>query len=639
MFTDMVGYTALGQRNESLSLALVDEQRKLIRPILSRHNGREVKTMGDAFLVEFPSALEAVRCAYDIQRATREFNISIPEERRIHLRIGVHLGDVVESQGDISGDAVNVASRIEPLADDGGVSLTRQVYDQIENKIELPMMNLGTRELKNVTKHVDVYRIVMPWEQVKVTPPPPEKRRIAVLPFANISPNLGDEYFADGMTEELINALSHVQGLRVIARTSVVRYKGSPKPVSDVARELGVGSLLEGSVRKAGDRVRVTAQLIDVATEEHLWSENYDRKVEDVFAVQSDIAERVAESMRIRLLENERNKLKTGPTSNPEAHAKYLFAKHGKGLDPFARIRYFEEAIELDPNFALAFASLAFYYVDLSGSFIPSKEALSKANEYVSKALELDSNLSEAWSARGNLAIQYDWDLGKAELCLKKALELNPSSRDAYRWYSALCLIMGRFDEAVQFATKAATLDPFPADPPDVPGIPYATARRDDEAVLEAVKLTELYPNDINARNLAALIYGLIGRTSEAVRELKELRRMIESSRKKGVKGWTGGADPVFYSFNAFGYASAGQLDQVRTMIDEAEAAEGTEYVAPFAKGLLYLSAGDKTKAFGLFEKALEDHDAGFLLFSSWHFFDAVRSDSRFLSLLKAVTR
>src|SRR5690349_8726273 len=193
MFTDMVDYTSLGQRNESLSLALVDDQRKLIRPILKRHEGREVKTMGDAFLVEFSSALNAVKCAYEIQKAAREFNSSLSEDRRVHLRVGVHLGDIVESEGDISGDSVNVASRIESLADDGGVCITRQVYDQVQNKFELPLTSLGPKSLKNVTSSMEVYKMVMPWDEARtVSVSEHDTRRIAILPFANISPDPAD---------------------------------------------------------------------------------------------------------------------------------------------------------------------------------------------------------------------------------------------------------------------------------------------------------------------------------------------------------------------------------------------------------------------------------------------------------------
>src|SRR4029077_16339 len=277
MFTDMIGYTALGQRNESLSLALVEEQRKLIRPILNRHNGREIKTMGDASLVEFASALEAVECAFAVQEAIREFNTSAPVDHRLHLRIGVHLGDIVESEADISGDAVNVASRIEPLAEDGGVCISRQVYDHVHNKLAMPLASLGVKTLKNVSAPIEVYKIVMPWDaKGAVSTSEHDTRRIAILPFANISPDPSDEYFSDGMTDELIAVLSKISGLRVVARTSAMRFKGEKAGANRIGQELRVGSLIEGSVRKYKNRVRITVQLVDTQSEEDLWTETYD---------------------------------------------------------------------------------------------------------------------------------------------------------------------------------------------------------------------------------------------------------------------------------------------------------------------------------------------------------------------------
>ena len=273
MFTDMVGYTALGQKNESLSLALVEEQRKVIRPILTRHNGREVKTIGDAFMVEFPNAVDAVRCAYDIQRAIREFNLSVAVDKRIHLRVGLHVGEVVESQGDISGDAVNIASRIEPLAQDGGVCVTHQVYELVKTKVDITLSSLGPMWLKNVAAPVEVFKMDMPWETEGTRAIPRlDTKRVAVLPFASMSPDPNDEYFADGLTEELIDRLCQVKELGVIARTSVMNYKGQKKNASEIGKELKAGGLVEGSIRKAGNKIRVTAQLIDANTEEHLWS-------------------------------------------------------------------------------------------------------------------------------------------------------------------------------------------------------------------------------------------------------------------------------------------------------------------------------------------------------------------------------
>jgi TolB-like protein len=644
MFTDMVGYTALGQRNESLSLALVEEQRKLIRPILARHNGREIKTIGDAFLVEFPNALDSVRCAYDIQRATREFNISLPMESRIHLRVGLHLGDVVESQGDISGDAVNVASRIEPLADDGGVCLTRQVYDQVSNKTELLMTSLGPKALKNVSFPVEVFKIVMPWETDRASASQADKKRIAVLPLANISHDPSDEYFADGMTEELINALSHVQGLKVIARTSVTRYKKTPKTISEIGKELGVGSVMEGSVRKAGDRVRVTTQLIDVATEEHLWSENYDRKVEDIFAIQSDVAGMVAEALKARLLEEEKKKLASGSTGSQEAYDRYLLARYGKTRDPFERLKHYEEAVRLDPKFALAYASLAEYYVVIAGDFVPVKESLSKAQEYVARALELDDSLATAWVARGTIEYQFEWDAEKAERSYKRAIELNPSEASAYEWQSSLFWTTGRFEEALQSARRSRLLNPYPPGASILLGGVLATLGRREEALREAVRLAELYPDDPQFHNFRALIFGLLGMTGEAVREMDLLLADIKAKREQGAKGWTAGVAPSLLAIAAISYAAEGQLDKVKSIIAEAEEASRSEYVDESTLGTLYIAAGEREKGVNCFFRAVEERDAGVYmyhpLFASLAarvpgLVESLESDGRYQSLLK----
>src|SRR5437870_8202839 len=328
MFTDMVGFTSLSQKNEALGLELLQEHRRLLRPLFPKHNGREIKTIGDSFLVEFASALEALRCAFEIQQLLNELDVNRPPEKRILLRVGIHLGDVVHSEKDVQGDAVNVASRIEPLASPGGITITEQVYHQIRNKFEFPFVSLGQQSLKNVHDPVEVYRVVLPWEMQLSNEPSLEKRRIAVMPFTNISPDPRDEYFADGMTEELISTVSKIGELRTISRTSAMRYKGTKMSLREIAGELNVGVVLEGSVRKIGNSLRINVELVDVERDEHVWSQSYNRELAEVFAIQSDIASKVADALQVHLLTRERQSIEKKATDNIEAYTLYLKGLH-----------------------------------------------------------------------------------------------------------------------------------------------------------------------------------------------------------------------------------------------------------------------------------------------------------------------
>ncbi|MDG6975662.1 MAG: hypothetical protein JRN27_06195 [Nitrososphaerota archaeon] len=463
MFTDMVGYTALGQRNEALSLALVDEQRKLIRPLLTRHNGREVKTIGDAFLVEFPSAVDAVRCAYDIQRAAREFGLSVSPESRIRLRVGVHLGEVVESQGDISGDAVNVASRIEPLAEEGGVCVTRPVYEQVRGKVDLPLVSIGARTLKNVAEPMEVFRMSMPWDQGPAAQAPVvlNPRRIAVLPFVSLSPDPNDEYFADGLTEELITKVSFVKGLEVIARTSAMNYKRKEKNVSEIGKELKVGTLLEGSVRKAGNRIRVTAQLIDANNEAHLWAESYDKNLDDVFEVQSSVAENVASALQLKLVgagAKEEQKV------DPQAYTMYLQAvqlTNTGGEHSLRRARaLLESAIAIDPGFARAYAALARVLWYLGSSSPDYAAMMEKARAAGTKALELAPGSDDAHVAMAYVHSAYDQFEAVSE-DLREAVRINPNNALAFEMLGSNHLTFGRYEEGVTALRKSVSLDPL----------------------------------------------------------------------------------------------------------------------------------------------------------------------------------
>jgi adenylate cyclase len=597
MFTDMVGYTALGQKNESLSLALVEEQRKLIRPILARHNGREVKTIGDAFLVEFLSALDAVRCAYDIQRAVREFNISLPEERRVHLRVGVHLGDVVESGGDISGDTVNVASRIEPLAEDGGVCVTRQVYDHIQNKFELKMASLGVKPLKNVSMPIEVYRMVMPWS-VETSAPSVrlDKKRIAVLPFTNMSSIPEEGYFADGMTEELITSLSGMRQLTVIARTSVMGYKGTTKKVREIGRELEVGSVLEGSVRKAGSKVRITAQLIDAATEGHLWAQNYDRQLEDVFAIQSEIAEKVAGELRIRLVDSEKRTLEKKPTENTEAYTCFLRGRELFREETEASLKQalglFEKAIELDPRFARAHVGVAECHQWLGNyGYEPYDVSLSIVKTSLERAIDLDPNLPEAHASLSEMFFNKD-DMPNMEAEARKALELNPSLPEPYSMLSELAALKGDPAEILRQNETAYRLDPIRPRLIYSVGTAYLMTGREEEA-LEFWKKTEQLAPSQTYRGMTE--YYLIKGSLEKAKEFHAKAEKIEPTNPRVT--WLGG----------FIAAMEGDREKallaIRKIEDAKMGAVGFNYI-----GYVYHALGDLDSYFEYMNKALETH-------------------------------
>jgi TolB-like protein len=629
MFTDMVGYTALGQRNEALSLALVEEQRKLIRPTLSRHNGREVKTIGDAFLVEFPNALDAVRCAYDIQRATKEFNISLPAERRIHLRVGLHLGDVVESQGDISGDAVNVASRIEPLAEDGGVCLTRQVYDHVEGKFELPMAAIGPKALKNVRAPVEVYKLVMPWEQQMTKEEIIFPRdRIAILPFANMSPDPNDEYFAESITDEIITTVSGISGLSVISRTSVMMFKGAAKKVEDIGRELRVGSILEGSFKKAGNRIRVTTQLIDVAGDRHLWAQNYDRTLDDVFEVQTDVARQVAEALRVRILSPEKERLEKKPTENTVAYAlylkgRYLWNKRGVGNVTRAA-ELFEQATREDPDFALGYVGQADCCSYLRGSD-PSTmdEDLKKADALVAKALELDPELAEAHATKGNVLMD-EYRPRQAEDEFKKAIELNPNYASARRWYSWALMTMLRWGEALEQSEKAVELDPLtPANIYSVGHVCYH--RMDFGRCLEQVKrLAALDPDYPSLHFDLMLVYGKLNMPQEAKREAEAWVKLDERSFpfvRVAAEAWLAFTD--------------NDKETLRRVLPEWAAHYQESGFGAYFIATMYFYLSDNKKGFEWLELSYSRRESDIMEITNEQVFNSIRSDPRYLDLLK----
>ena len=367
LFTDTVGYTSSTQADEGRTLDLLRQQSELVRPLISLHQGREIKSTGDGFLVEFDSALKATQCAVNIQRRIYERNAE-GSFAPIRIRIGIHLGDVVQNGTDILGDAVNIAARIEPTAEPGGICVSGAVHEQVRNKIPDKLEKLPLTALKGLELPMDIYRVLLPWSMGEPSKMGDglsllDKSRIAVLPFANISPDPNDEYFADGLTEELIASLSLVPGLKIIARTSTIGYKKAEKKVAAIGKELDVGTVVEGSVRRAANRIRVTVQVIDVATEEHVWTAKYDDDLDDIFAVQSDIATKVATSLPGSLSKPQPPVPELERPKETQAYLSYLQGQSLIWKTDESSLRksldHFQKAIETDPTFARAVHGLA----------------------------------------------------------------------------------------------------------------------------------------------------------------------------------------------------------------------------------------------------------------------------------------
>jgi adenylate cyclase len=629
MFTDTVGFTTAAQADEAAALRSLEEQGRIVRPLFSQYNGRDVKSTGDGFLVEFDSALHAVECAVAIANALRERNAR-PGVLPIQLRIGVHLGDVEERQGDIFGDAVNIAARIEPLASPGGICISGPVFDQVRNKLPFRFDRLPPTPLKHVRTPVDVYR-VMPAESVDaaLASSPERRHRLAVLPLANISPDPKDEYFADGLTEELISAVSKIRGLRVIARTSVNQYKAASKPVSQIGAELDVASVLEGSVRKAGNRLRITLQLVDVQSQEPLWANSYDRELDDVFRVQSEIAEETAKGLRVELVGPERATLGNAPTTNMAAYTLYLQglqAAHRLGVESIRdSIGIFEEVLRLDPQFSLAHSALANSYLYLVGSHLSPAEAFPPAALHVARALELDPNSSDAHTARGNLALQHEHDWARADEELRRAIALNPSNAEAHWWRGILFRALQRFPEAEEEMRRVIELDPlWEAAYMGLVQV-HVNARAYETAERLIRERLRIHPESAQFRLFLAAVLVFAGRHDEGRAELDRLRASAPEAF----------TSPAISESAAILRARIGEPEEALRLAGELEATSRSKYVSEIRIAACYAAAGRKDAAI---ESIARDFATGGG--SIWFFYidpitEPLRDDPRFQEMVR----
>jgi adenylate cyclase len=467
---DIVGYSRLMGANESGTLAALKTlQTDFIDGKIAEHQGRTVKLTGDGMLVEFPSVVNAVACAAELQRGMRERNAGVPQDQRIEFRIGVNLGDVIVEGEDIFGDGVNVAARLESIAEPGGITISGSVRDQVGNRLDLTFEDMGEQNLKNIERPIRVYSVSLDRpvaldtrdkrsaEQERL-----EKPSIAVLPFNNMSGDPEQEYFSDGITEDIITDLSNVSGLFVVARNTAFTYKGKPVKVQQVGQELGVNFILEGSVRKAGSRVRVTGQLISSKDGGHVWAKRYDRDLTDIFAIQDEITHAIVEQLKVKLLPQEKKSIGQTPTDNVEAYTYYLrgrqfLHRHSKSYYELAR-RMFAKAVELDPLYARAYAGIAdcdsflflHYHMDVAIDSILATSA---------KALAIESGLAEAHASRGlALSLGQRYDEAMAEF--EQAIALDPNSFEAHYFYARACFAQGKLERAAALFEHAAGIKP-----------------------------------------------------------------------------------------------------------------------------------------------------------------------------------
>jgi adenylate cyclase len=690
MFTDMVGYSALAQRDDQLALELLEEHRRLLREIFPRFHGTEIKTIGDAFLVEFGSALEAAQCAIEIQRTLAKRNHDVTADRKIELKIGIHIGDVVHREGDVYGDGVNIASRIEQLAGAGGICVSMDVERQIRNALEARFEKFGSADLKNIKLPMELFRIVLPWEsgakaearetraskkspllavvvavvlvgllfgwwlmqrsgrdRERVSAAPanvllstpanaPNPKSVAVLPFVNLSDDKGSEYFSDGVSEELLTVLQKIPGLHVAARTSAFSFKGKNATAQEIGQKLGVAHLVEGSVRKAGNSVRIAARLSRADTGQELWSENFTRDLKDVFAVQTELAQTIVEQLRGQLtdgpadsaakekIQAEVQAAEKGGTKNIEAHQYYLqgrfYANRHSEKGTGEALAAYQHAVELDPAFALAWAGIAWAHVWYCGFSTEAGRTgfdthLAGAREATARALSLEPNLPEALLARSTIELNFDFNWKGAADTLRKALALAPADPALLIAAGNLEVARGDMTPAIELYRKAVAVDPVNAQARSFLAFNLAVARKFAEARAEYPRVVELNPAAPWAHAGLGLSYLLEDKFEEAA-----------GAAQDDAAEW---AKLLIVTCARCGQKRIPDADAALTRLTEGFADTAAYQIAE-----AHAYCGDKDKAFKWLERARRQRDAGLASLRKDPLLENLQGDPRWIAFL-----
>jgi len=673
MFTDIQGFTAMMQHDEELAIKIRDRHRKIFNSTTEKFNGTILQYFGDGTLSTFKSAIDAVKCAMEMQ-------LAFQKEPVIPVRIGIHLGDIVFTEDDIIGDGVNVASRIESLAVPGSVFISDKVYDEIKNQSSIETQSLRTFELKNVDRPIEVFAIsnkglIIPNAdeisgKTKDTKPvsekTPEKKKlkvgkkklnwilysiiglvvlvagyftyqnvflsglkiddldksIAVLAFRNMSNDPSQEYFSDGISEEILNSLVQVEGLKVAGRTSSFSFKGKDTDIQSIGNKLGVSLVLEGSVRKSENRVRITAQLINVADGYHIWSEQYDREMKDIFAIQDEIATNIVNRLKLTL-----NKPKDSkePTNNVDAYDLYLKGVYALSRDVEGTVdarNYFQKAIELDPEFALAYAGKGDAYLNFAAyGIIPGNEALMEARKAAIKSITLDSRQAYGHKVLAYVYMFYDWDWEAAKSEYEKALELGLNDPDHFiTWYEAF--LCENYDEAIRDSKKIIKRDPLCVEDQWHLGVCYLMAGQYENAINSFKHTIELDSNYSEGYRWLGKTYRVMGKYDEA---LFALGKALEMTQGKG---------PAYHE-TIIVLASSGRMEEANIMLDEMLKSESEQHIPPGALAGVYANLGQFDEAFELLEQCFKERSMTLVTIKVLSDFDIIRNDPRYENIVE----
>ncbi|MDN5204062.1 tetratricopeptide repeat protein [Fulvivirgaceae bacterium BMA10] len=630
MFTDMVGYTAMMQENELIAKRNRDRHRLVLTKAIDNGHGKIIQYYGDGTLSIFKSAIEAVKSAVEIQLALRK-------DPKVDLRIGVHTGDIVYDDEGVYGDGVNIASRIESLAVAGSVMISDKVYDEIKNHKELNSKIIGEFDLKNVRRPIEVHAItneglVVPRREEIKGKVQEKIKSIAVMPFVNMSNDTENEYFSDGITEELINALTKIDGLQVTSRSSSFSFKGKNMDAREIGRQLNVASILEGSVRKAGQKVRITSQLISTNDGYHLWSKSYDRNLEDIFALQDEISRKIANKLREKLsVVQNRKPVVTAPTENIEAYNHYLkglfYSRKWTATDIKEALGHYQKAIELEPAFSLAHSAIsdAYTFLGTTGN-LDTEQAFTKAKSAAKMALQLDANNMEAFLSLAIIKFFYDWDWEGGLKSVKRALQINPNAPNAHLMYSLYFIVMKDLDKAIEELELAVKIDPLSPGPVRTLADIYYFYGKYEKAIELYDQILTLDPTFRAAQEFKGWAYLQSGDYEKAITIFKNLGKETTHAIKPDTQ-------------LGYAYALSGDFDTAQAYLSSLKLRAETENKVSLSLDFatLYTGLKDFDNAFFYLHKCCDEKIGAIVFLDVSPIWKPLKKDPRFREILDRI--